>query len=58
MFADNLNHLHGSKTDLPRGVKGRELGISIQNADGCDFEISELEFNVATSQNRRGRQVR
>ena len=53
--ADEIDVLHGFKSNLARGVKGSELGIAIENVDGCDFEIPEFEFLVNVSASRRGR---
>lgn len=55
---DDFDVLHGFKSDLPRGVKGRQLGVAIENVDGADFKLHELEFEVDISEHRRGRQVR
>lgn len=55
--ADNVQRKHGCKTDLPRGVYGQEFGFTVQNAAGAYFEIDKLDFIMALSNHRRGRQT-
>jgi len=55
---DEIDIVHGFKSDMPRGVNGQELGIAIENVDGCDFEITEFEHEINISKSRRGRQTR
>lgn len=52
---DGVDVLHGFKANLARGVRGSELGIAIENVDGCDFEIAEFEYIVDVSSGRRGK---
>jgi hypothetical protein len=56
-LTDGIDTMHGSKADLPRGVRGRNLQFSIANVDGADFEIAEIDMVVDASRSRRGRQT-
>jgi hypothetical protein len=56
-LTDGIDTLHGSKADLPRGVKGRNLSFTISNLLGVYFEIHEIDIETEVSQIRRGRQT-
>ena len=55
---DEIDIVHGFKSDMPRGVNGQELGIAVENVGGCDFEVAEFEYEVDISAYRKGRQTR
>lgn len=57
-MVDGMSEYHGAKSDLPKGVRGRELGITVKNDDGAYFEWSEMEILASEATTRRGRQVR
>jgi hypothetical protein len=55
-LSDGIATLHGSKVDLPRGIRGRNLAFTVSNVSGVHFEIHEIDMEVEVSQNRRSRQ--
>jgi hypothetical protein len=55
-LTDGIATLHGAKVNLPRGVRGRHVGFTIQNKDGADFELVDVELLYSLSEQRRGRQ--
>ncbi len=53
---DAIMQWHGSKTDLARGVRGRDVDVTINSVDGEYLAIKEMEFITDISPARRGRQ--
>jgi len=51
---DDLDGIHGKKVNLPRGLKGRRLGVSISNTSGADITLEKLDLQVEVL-SRRGR---
>lgn len=41
---DGINQAHGSRVKTPKGVRGRNLSLTIMNNDGAWFEVSEMDL--------------
>lgn len=39
-------HLREQRVDMGKGLRANYLTLSIENEDGCDFEVDSLQFNV------------
>jgi hypothetical protein len=44
--ADDLDGIHGKKVNLPRGLKGRRLGVAISNTSGADLSLEKLDLQI------------
>jgi hypothetical protein len=43
---DDLDGIHGKKVNLPRGLRGRRLGVAISNTSGADLSLEKLDLQI------------
>ena len=47
--------VRGHKTNMPRGIKGRNFACKVENENGINFDLMDIELVTESSNSRYGR---